>query len=204
MLLSKSWKGIVDIELTPLCSGPQGAKSWWCPRDIYIMVVVRRRVRVSVGGGRRLLLLWWGCTPGCPWARCDPTGWRRLLILCRVRQKVRSDVENDNPDMRSSVAVTFQPTVSTLQLFRVHCILPIYLLFLLCEYPRSSTVQVPWRWRSFLGLHVWPCAWVCRPCWWSCNCRPDQTRPINTHHLLYTACLIGKSHFESSNQSTQT
>lgn len=82
--LAKGGEGIVDVQLTSLCCGPQGAKAWWCPWDVHIVVVVWWRVRVwvRVGGDCRLLLLGRGCAPRSPGARRDPTGRRRHLILC--------------------------------------------------------------------------------------------------------------------------
>lgn len=95
-LLAKGGEGIVNIKLTPLHGGPQGAKAWWCPRDVDVVVVVRWRVRVRVWGDGWLLLLGRGRAPRCPRPRGDSACGRRHLVVCSVaktRKKVLSSVQ---------------------------------------------------------------------------------------------------------------
>lgn len=83
-LLAKGGEGIVDVKLTPLHRGPQGAKTWRRPRDVDVVVVVRWRVRVGVWGDGWLLLLGRGRAPRCPRPRGDSAGGGRHLVVCSV------------------------------------------------------------------------------------------------------------------------
>lgn len=89
--LAKSGEGIVDIKLTPLHGGPQGAKAWWCPRDVDIVVVVRWRVRVRMWGDGWLLLLGRRRAPRCPRPWGDSAGCRRHLVVCSVAKAKRKE-----------------------------------------------------------------------------------------------------------------
>lgn len=82
-LLAKSWERVVNIQLTSLCSGPQGAKARWSSGDVHIVVVVRWWVWVWVGGNRWLLLLGRRCASRSPGTRGEPTGWGRHLVFCK-------------------------------------------------------------------------------------------------------------------------
>lgn len=85
-LLTEGREGVMDIQLTSLCCGPQGTEAWGCPRDVHIVVVVRWGMWVRMGWDWGLLLLGRRCAPGSPGTGGDPAGGGRHLIFCNMTQ----------------------------------------------------------------------------------------------------------------------